>query len=205
MKAVLIRHGKTQGNIERRYSGCRTDDPLTEEGINELRRIEELPAELMLFVSPMTRARQTAEIMLPAAEQNVIEDLREMDFGYFEGKSHSELDGDPAYQAWIDSGGTMEIPGAETKEGFTERVMNALNSAAAMASEAGTDNIYIVAHGGTIMAVMAALTGGDYYDFLVPNGTGYSMDLEVDDAGNIALAGAYDRFCGGLLAGSSDR
>ncbi|MDR4022422.1 MAG: phosphoglycerate mutase family protein, partial [Eubacteriales bacterium] len=36
MKIILIRHGKTAGNIKGRYIG-KTDEPLCEEGINEIR------------------------------------------------------------------------------------------------------------------------------------------------------------------------
>ena len=36
MRWILIRHGQTQGNRERRYIGCRTDEPLCPEGIAQL-------------------------------------------------------------------------------------------------------------------------------------------------------------------------
>ena len=35
MKLIFIRHGKTAGNLERRYIG-RTDEPLCDEGIAEI-------------------------------------------------------------------------------------------------------------------------------------------------------------------------
>lgn len=37
MKWLLIRHGQTQGNVERRYIGCRTDEPLCPQGIEVLK------------------------------------------------------------------------------------------------------------------------------------------------------------------------
>ena len=33
---ILVRHGKTAGNLEGRYIGSRTDEPLCEEGIHAL-------------------------------------------------------------------------------------------------------------------------------------------------------------------------
>lgn len=205
MKAVIIRHGTTQGNKEKRYSGCRTDELLTDEGKAALTEITEVSDESLLFVSPMKRAKETAEILFPGKKQEIMEDLREMDFGIFEGKTHAELNGDPDYQAWIDSGGVMDIPEAETKASFIERTVTAFREAVSAASKAGAKEVFIVAHGGTIMAVMSVLTSGNYYDYLVPNGTGYSIDLEVDDAGNVIAAGSYNSFCGGISAGSSDR
>ena len=50
-----------------------------------------LPAVEHLYVSPMRRCRQTAALLWPGVAQTVIEDLRETDFGPFEGKSHQEL------------------------------------------------------------------------------------------------------------------
>ena len=194
MKVTIIRHGRTQGNTERRYIGGRTDEPLSGEGRAELSEITD--SDVRLFVSPMKRARETAEILFPGAHPVVISELREMDFGVFEGKNYSELDGNPDYQAWIDSGGAMQIPGGESMESFRKRSTEGLRKAAALSPQ--ESEIYIIAHGGTVMAVMSALTGEDYYDFYSGNGCGFTIDLEVDDAGNIISAGTYDRFCGGV-------
>lgn len=205
MKLTLIRHGQTQSNIERRFSGCRTDEALTEKGRAALCRVADAGDGSMVFISPMTRTRETAGIMFPEHERLMIDDLREMDFGRFEPHNHEELDGDPEYQAWIDSGGEMKVPGGESRHDFGQRVLSAVSEAVRRAAAAACDEVYIVAHGGTIMAFMSAITGSHYYDFLTDNGYGYTIDLEVDDAGNIVAAGSYDRFCGGIRAGSPDR
>lgn len=225
MKVIIVRHGRTQSNIERRYCGCRSDDPLSEAGKEELADCSEQLSELgitndecVLAASPMKRAIQTAKIMFPEitranlndtneATIRTIYELREMDFGIFEGKCHAELDGQSEYQAWVDSGGTMQIPGGESMESFRQRTMEGLRKAISVALSGaapdmdtaggvGAKALIIVAHGGTVMAIMSALTGENYYDFYSDNGCGYTIDLEVDNAGNIIAAGAYDRFCG---------
>ena len=214
IRTTIIRHGKTQGNIVRCYSGCRTDEPLTDEGRNALCAVfgenEEDPAEV--FVSPMIRTKETSGILFPGAEQVIVPEIREMDFGSFEGKTHAELSEYPEYQTWLDSGGALKIPEGESLYLFRERVMDGFRKIVREAVQGGRlnaadnqSNIYIVAHGGTIMGVMNALTGKNYYDFWVDNGCGYTIDLEVDDAGNIIAAGSYDSFRGGVRAGSSDR
>ena len=38
MRWILIRHGKTRGNLEGRYIGCRSDENLCAEGIEELKQ-----------------------------------------------------------------------------------------------------------------------------------------------------------------------
>lgn len=215
MKVTIIRHGKIPSNIKRLYAGCRTDEPLTEEGRAELQCVlgsrDADTSRVMLFVSPMIRAGESAEIMFPGLEQHVVSDLREMDFGIFEGRNHDEMMADePFYKEWFDSGCTLAIPGGESMQSFTDRSMEGFRRAVKQATcSAGEDKhideIYIVAHGGTLMSVMSTLTGGGYYDFYSLNGCGYTIDLEVDDAGNIVAAGAYDRFCGGLHSGPSGR
>lgn len=151
-----------------------------------------------------------------------VDELRETDFGIFEGKTYEELSSDPerrdAYQAWIDSGGIAKIPGGEGMEeararsvgGFRKAVMAAFGEWKAGRRDAATEGgsgdaaeecaLIIVAHGGTVMSVMSSLFGGDYYDYYAGNGEGYTFRLEVDDAGDITAAGTYDRFCGRVRA-----
>ena len=74
MQLLLIRHSITAGNLEHRYIGCRTDEPLCEAGIAlaqqksvEFRR--SFPVPELVLVSPMQRCRQTAEILFPHMPQ----------------------------------------------------------------------------------------------------------------------------------------
>ncbi len=202
MKCCLIRHGVTEGNDKLNFNGCRTDEPLTKAGREALKEIEDLQPGMMLFASPMKRAIETAAIMFPGRDPVVIGDLREMDFGDFEGRNHKMLDGDPDYQAWLDSGGLSKIPGGESIAEFSDRAWRGFREAVARAVESGAECMCIVAHGGTIMAVMSMLTGEDYFNFNAPNGAGYIIELEIDDAGNVTASTSYDRFCSGLRAGS---
>ena len=64
MQLLLIRHSITAGNLEHRYIGCRTDEPLCEAGIAlaqqksvEFRR--SFPAPELVLVSPMQRRRKS--------------------------------------------------------------------------------------------------------------------------------------------------
>ncbi len=202
MKCYLIRHGITKGNTALHFNGSGTDEPLTEEGREALKEIEDVRTGSMLFASPMTRAIETAAIMFPGSEPVIIDDLREMNFGIFEGKNHKMLDGSFEYQAWLDSGGAAPIPGGESIGSFRDRAWKGFTEVLRIAADKGAETIYLVVHGGTIMAVMSSLTGKDYFDFNAPNGAGYIIEVEMDDEGNVTASTAYDRFCGGLRAGS---
>ena len=96
MKINLIRHGQTSGNLESRYIGT-TDEPLCSAGMKALSR-RRYPAHGVLICSPMKRCIQTAQAIYPGVKPMIMHELRECDFGAFEGKNYLELNGDPDYQ-----------------------------------------------------------------------------------------------------------
>lgn len=61
MEAILIRHGITNGNIEKRYIGT-TDEPLIDSEKERLRK-NIYPDADIIIISPMKRCIQTAEII----------------------------------------------------------------------------------------------------------------------------------------------
>ena len=101
MRWILIRHGLTQGNLESRYIGCHTDEPLCEKGIEALKE-KRYPPVQRVFSSPMKRCLETAAILYPSVPVEIVPAFRECDFGLFENKNYLELNGRQDYQAWID-------------------------------------------------------------------------------------------------------
>lgn len=173
MKWILIRHGQTHGNTEHRYIGCRTDEPLCAQGIAALKE-KKYPAVQRVFVSPMMRCLETAALIYPGVPVEVIDGFRECDFGEFENKNYVELNGRADYQAWIDSNGKMSFPGGENRVEFTARCVSAFDE---LLKRNLQEDSAIIAHGGTIMAIMEkyAKPSGDYYAFQVRNGNGYVL------------------------------
>ena len=172
IRMYLIRHGSTPGNRERRYIG-RTEEDLCEEGILALKG-QEAPEVQRIYASPMRRCIQTAKILYPGRAQVKIEEFRECDFGSFEGKNYQDLSGDPVYQAWIDSGGTLGFPGGEEPGGFRRRCVEGFDKVLEDCRRDGIETAALIVHGGTIMSIMEAYARpkGSYYDFQVGNGEG---------------------------------
>lgn len=206
---LLVRHGETAGNREKCYVGS-TDEGLTAEAVRMLEttgraRLRKLMPLLCagrgnnigkiqrIYLSPMRRCRETAAILFPGIKGTVVDDFREMNFGRFEYKNYSELNGNPAYQAYIDSGGESAFPGGESKAEFCERVVRAAEpvifrkaeytgqslpegsmrkTAGGTADNAENELTVIVAHGGTIMAIMDRFSSPheDYFSWHVSPG-----------------------------------
>ena len=186
---ILIRHGKTAGNLLGRYIGSRTDEPLCDEGREELAG-KQMPEVERLYVSPMKRCVETAEILWPGFDRKRMQkvtDLRECDFGDFENKNYKELSGNGDYQAWIDSNGTLPFPNGESMDAFKSRCLEAFARIVEEVSGAeqewiasGKTGIFragIVVHGGTIMAILEqyGYPKAAYFDYQVKNGCGYRL------------------------------
>ena len=70
---------------------------------------------------------QTAELLFPSAEKKLlVPDLREMDFGAYEGRPVKELVKDPDFARWMDPSGGYTPPGAESAADFYRRCGQAL-------------------------------------------------------------------------------
>ena len=212
---ILIRHGKTYGNTLGRYIGT-TDEELCPEGREELDALRERGQYRsirpdLVYVSPLRRCRQTAEILFPGVPQEICRDFRECDFGKFENRNYKELSGNPAYQAWVDSGGTLPFPGGESREAFQERCRAEFARVLrARRKQAGSSPVFVV-HGGTIMSILSAYAAPErkqsgqtlpgqtssgqapqgaadpFYRWQVKNGEGWRALWDETDKGGIWL------------------
>ncbi len=187
MKLLFIRHGQTKGNREGRYVG-RTDEPLLEEARKELLEksliLKTVFSPDVLYVSPMLRCRQTAQILFPGKEQIEADAFRECNFGEFEYRNYGELNGNPDYQKFIDSGGTCGFPGGESMDEFQDRcVRKFCNVVDFEWSRKPDSSIAFVVHGGTIMAILDHFSNPhkSYFEWRTENGNGYAAFLSYDE------------------------
>jgi broad specificity phosphatase PhoE len=130
---LLVRHGETEWNLERRVQG-RFDSPLTARGVAQAyaigRLVQKLPdaASACIVASPLGRARRTAEIIrehLAVRPELVIDDrLQEISAGSWDGLTFCDIelrspgifDGDGRWE-W-----NFRAPGGETYDTFVGRV-----------------------------------------------------------------------------------
>jgi broad specificity phosphatase PhoE len=160
---ILLRHGETVGQSSIRLYGA-TDIALSPVGEQQAARAAQaLKAHSFtrIVTSPLQRARRSAEIVRaaqpsPSAPLEVLHDLREVDFGSWEGLTWAEVEArDPDnHRAWHRERLQFTYPGGEARQSFLRRV-----HAAALAIPAHPGPTLAVLHKGVIKAVIAALTG----------------------------------------------
>ncbi len=180
LRLALLRHSFTEGNLKKRYIGV-TDEPLCLEGISFLKE-HYYPEAEHVFVSPLRRCVETARLLYPHMPFHILEELAECDFGDFENKNYKELSGNPDYQAWVDSNGTLPFPNGESRETFRWRSLKGFQRVIYFCMNKGAKSAAVVTHGGNIMSIMEeyAYPRRDYYQWHVDNGCGYVIELDED-------------------------
>jgi probable phosphoglycerate mutase len=131
MTILLVRHGETEWNRARRNQGW-FDSPLTERGVAQARAIGRLlmrlaeAADAPIVVSPLGRARHTAEIIREALGGSVLridERLRELTMGSWDGLTYDEIEArSPGIFDREGSEWCFRSPDGETYAGFAGRV-----------------------------------------------------------------------------------
>ena len=180
MEFVLIRHSLTPGNLENQYVGS-TDQPLAPEGEALARERRERMTEVDgLWVSPLMRCRQTAELLFPGMEQHIVPDLQECDFGDYECKTWEELKDEEIYRAWIGGDMTVTFPHGESMEHFIARCRRGIQTVAQEAKAMGLQRPAIVAHGGTWLVVMGTFGRPErkLYDWQMKNCGGFRVSVQ---------------------------
>jgi len=175
-RLILARHAST--GASGRYIGA-SDLPLDEEGRRQAQALGQAVARRAVgrcLCSPLLRARQTAELAALAFE--VDSDLREIDFGRWEGKAFDEIRRDypEAVDHWASFAPDFAFPGGERLGDFHERIHRVAHRIA----EGDADTVLAVTHGGVILALICHLLGlkpEKYVQFKVGNASLTTIEL----------------------------
>lgn len=171
---LLLRHGETPWSRDLRHTG-RTDVELTEHGRAQASAAAALLAPrrfAQVRVSPLQRARHTAELALPGVGTVVDEDLAEWDYGEVEGRTTADWTAThPDWVLWRDG-----CPGGESVADVAARAEAVLTRVAAPLA---TGDVLLVAHS-HLLRVLAAR----YLD--QPGSFGSRLVL---DAGSVGVLG----------------
>ncbi len=148
----IIRHGRTDWNDEEKLQG-RTDIPLNEEGRKMAREAAKEYKDInfdIAFCSPLSRAKETADILLEGRNIPVIYDdrLAEMSFGVCEGMKYYFANNDSPVSRFFNDPEHYDDPpeGAESMDELFERTGEFLKEKVKPELDAGKD-VLIVGHG----------------------------------------------------------
>lgn len=150
-KLILIRHGQTNWNLKKRYSGF-LDVSLNKNGKIQARKLcERLKNEDVhrVYSSDRKRAIQTARIIFSGAEIKKIPDLREVHFGIFEGLTYKEImrKHPVIFKKWLNDPFSITIPKGESLNNFKKRIIKSLKNIIARNKN---KTVAVVSHGGSI-------------------------------------------------------
>jgi len=154
----LYRHGLTKANEEGVYIG-NTDFPLSDKGAVELTGKMDLyqyPRVQRVYSSPLRRCTETAEILFPDVPLFTVPDLRELNFGEFEGKRAVDLVGREDYRTWLKGGSPdLKPPGGESVEELCIRSYRVLYRILMDMMENDLSHCAAITHAGVISNMLA--------------------------------------------------
>ena len=163
-RLLLARHGQSVSNAVRRFQGAQ-DVALSPLGVRQAEALRLAVGRRRIthvYASPLERARRTAEIAGAglALPMTVVDDLRELSLGEWEGCTVEEIrttgPGDP-YARWVRDPVQCPPPGGEPLLEVQARVLRAMAEIAAAHPEG--EDVLVISHGGVISALLAHWLG----------------------------------------------
>ena len=162
IKLILIRHGESEDNAQRKISGF-NDVNLTEKGIWQAKRLayrlKDMPID-RVYCSDLKRAVHTADIVFGDRGMEILQkpNLREINFGDWESKTFEEIKSEDKkkYISWFENPNKKNsAPNGESLAVFNDRVMTEINIILDKNNDDGKDKtIAIACHGLTIRIIL---------------------------------------------------
>ena len=162
MRLILVRHGESFWNEQKRVSGF-TDIDLNEKGKEQAKRLaialkkEKVAA---IYSSPLKRCVDTAQAIaqLCYLEVNIDPDLKELDTGELEGLPEEEISKryGEFWKEWRRGSGSLHLPGGESLEELQIRAWRAIHRIAKRHAE---EVVVVVSHLFTILVIISQVLG----------------------------------------------
>ena len=158
VKLFLIRHGQTSWNVEGRYQGNH-DIKLNAAGIKQAKLAAKYLSRVCfssIYCSPLARALETARIINGRRGLEIQErkQLREMNFGKWEGLKFSEINSTYHidYQKWLKDPYINRPTGGENFGELTKRAVPEMEDI--VAENKDGSSVAVVTHGGVILSLL---------------------------------------------------
>ncbi len=160
VRLILVRHGKTEWNESGRYQGS-SDVGLSATGFEEAEGLRQRLADEkidIIYCSDLKRASQTAQAIASGRNLELVpcKELREIDFGEFEGLTFDEVERRyPDIHWWQSRDADKRLPQGESISQLAARVERFI--AGNLARHHNGETVLVVAHGGTLRVLICHL------------------------------------------------
>jgi len=201
MRLIIVRHGESEMNTSGIIQGALSKSDLTTLGREQATKLADRLSNIKIdaaFVSPLDRARQTAEIILAKHSDTSIEftdQLKEKDAGQFTGRPAIEM-----REAWQASGlpfGKFQPQGGESWYQAGERIVGFVEKIISRYKDSGS-TILLVGHGSALTYLFMWAdkfhpenSNKETYDFYHPANTAVGL-IEIDRTGQPVLISLND-------------
>ncbi|MDD2427476.1 MAG: histidine phosphatase family protein [Eubacteriales bacterium] len=191
----FLRHGLTQDNLDRKYIGTRSNPGITDESkqlISERVAAGEVPEIKSLWVSPMRRAIETASLYFPDISPVVEDDVKERDFGIWDGQTWEQLKDIALYRSFIDSEGRVTPTEGEPYEAYVKRLDSILERIEQlMREEPENFPLAIVCHAGPVRYWTSKIfeEGEEYHNYFLPGAGCLAVEVSAAD---LRIDSVYD-------------
>lgn len=175
LEILLVRHGQTDWNVERRIMGAK---PI---GLNKVGRsqaralqkgLKDVPID-RICTSPLKRALQTSQIIDKGRDIPIVleDNLQEIDYGDWVGKTFDEVRLDPRYKAYHTKPSEAASPGKETIPIVRDRAVKCLEG---LRQENHLSRVVVVTHADVIKILLAHymhLNLDEFHQLKIDNGS----------------------------------
>ena len=184
-RLILVRHGQSEWNTQRRVQGGGSLTPLGRAQITAL--AERLRPELVaaLYASPTLRTRQTARILAAGKDLRVRQrkDLVDLDYGDYAGALIDDVQrSDPdLFRRWREAPETVRFPNGEDLEDLRLRMERFL---AEMTARHADETVLVATHDSPIRTIVSLVLGLDdsrHIQFVAEVGS--MTVVEISEAG----------------------
>ncbi|MBI4152725.1 histidine phosphatase family protein, partial [Candidatus Woesearchaeota archaeon] len=187
MRLIIIRHGETDWNSLELCQG-HANISLNEAGLKQAEQVAQRLKDEKIdraFASDLERAVETADLILahhPATPVEYHQQLRERNYGVFEGKTYSEF-----RRGIVDSGDLPHLFRPDSGESLLDVQKRALDFYESLLQRCVSETILVVAHGGVVQSLLLGIDNQPFAEETRKryrhDNTGYSI-LTVNFSGN---------------------
>ncbi|WP_244889018.1 histidine phosphatase family protein [Neobacillus drentensis] len=177
MVIALFRHGVTEENKRKAYLGW-NDSPLCP-GSNTIMTPKTYQR---YFSSDLQRCVRTLETLFPTTSPHLLKELREMNFGKWEGKTYEDLKENRLYRHWLDDPFNHFPPQGESFHEFSTRVDSGWSKITEVVLNTNLQSCAVITHGGVIRYLLSrfAPEHKEFWAWQATHDQGYELIFDTE-------------------------